>query len=103
MTMGDSGNDYDLNPPSPAGEAGESKPSASKRGRPSHLEEDKQWLKNYMSGGAQRVSTAIRDAEFEGISINRLYRAKESVGVIQYEVDGKKYWKSPELENPFDD
>ena len=103
VTMGDSGNDYDLNPPSPAGEAGESKPSASKRGRPSHLEEDKQWLKNYMSGGAQRVSTAIRDAEFEGISINRLYRAKESVGVIQYEVDGKKYWKSPELENPFDD
>lgn len=97
VTMGDSGNEYDLDPPSSPESSAPSRAS----GRPSHLAEDGAWLLTYLASGPKRVGHAVREAEAAGITIQRLYRAQKSEGVIQYEVDGRKFWRV-DLEEPAD-
>lgn len=97
VTMGTHGNEYDTVPPeAPGGSEG-----GSAAGRPSHLEEDCEWLRTYLESGPRRVSYTRDDAEQAGIAAKRLYRAKESLGVEEYTSEGKKWWRLPTT--PFTD
>jgi hypothetical protein len=47
-----------------------------------------------------------KDAEAAGHSADRLYAARDALGVVEYEVDRRKWWKlpgatSPEAPNPW--
>ena len=93
VTMGSNGNIYDSDPP-----CGSDDPSPTPRssGRPSHLEADKQWLQDYLSTGAKRVSQIRDDATSVSIGAGRLYRAKEALEVVEYEIDGRLWWRLKE-------
>lgn len=83
VTMHDRGNDYDTNPPA----------VVEKPGRSAHLVADCQWLSTYLGCTPKRVSHTREDAERTGISAPRLYRAKQELGVEQFEAEGKKWWQ----------
>lgn len=91
VSMGDHGNDYDLLPPTASG--GEE--PGQKSGKKSiHTAADAVWLNEYLALGAKRVGDTIKDAEHQGINIDRLYKARKSLNnVEQYEVDSRKWWK----------
>jgi phage/plasmid-associated DNA primase len=62
---------------------------------PEHEAKAREWLRQRLSGGQHRVSETITLAELSGISKAALFRAKELLGVVEEEEDGKKYWTLP--------
>lgn len=91
VTMGSEGNEYDTEPPVPSGEE-------RKSGRPSHLNQDKAWLKSVLTHGMLRVSIVRNKATEQGIGASRLYNAKDSLGVKEEEIDGRLFWSLQEEE-----
>jgi hypothetical protein len=88
VTMGDHGNDYDTNPPSPGGEPGRSKPGPNA----ARLQECSEWLNDYLSDGPKRVSITRNAAESAGFDSKLLYRARDILCIHEYELQGKKWW-----------
>jgi hypothetical protein len=88
VTMGDAGNDYDFNPPK--------EPDPPARGRPpAKLEECKAWLKKQLTPTPVRVVDIRRDAEQVPFATDTLYRAKDALGVDEYILERRKWWKLP--------
>ena len=96
ITMTGAGNEYDSNPPAEA-------ESFSRRGpNPDRLDEAKKWLGDRLRDKPSRVTVVRDEAEALAPRIDSklLYRAKDSLGIDEYEVvDGKKkskWWKLPD-------
>jgi len=88
ITMSSNGNTYDQSPP---GDDNIIRPV----GRPSHLDGDMEWLKEYLATGAKRVSQCRADASAANIGAGRLYRAKDGLQVQEYSVDNRLWWSLP--------
>jgi hypothetical protein len=91
VIMGDHGNEYDTNPPE-APEEAEYEPG--KAGRPATaagLAQD--WLRQELSCGARRVGNTVDRAKEAQITVGSLYRARDALGVEQYEMQGVKWWR----------
>lgn len=89
VTMGSNGNTYEIDSPG----AG---PSAPKAGRPAHLEGDMEWMREYLALGAKRVSVCRTDAAAASIGVSRLYKAKDGLQVVEYEVENRLWWRLPD-------
>ena len=90
ITMGTSGNEYDLDPPV------EPEPETGRRGpAPVKLEECKEWLTRFLSPHPARIKDIISAAGEGGHTKTTLYAAKESLGLDEY-IEGKlKSWSLP--------
>jgi hypothetical protein len=53
------------------------------------------WLKGCLDPGPTRVKDVRRQAEAEGFSPPTLYAAAKAVGVEEYVIDKRKWWKLP--------
>ena len=90
ITMGTAGNDYDSEPPK------EPDPVPKKRGpSPEKLEECKTWLAAQLTPNPARVSVVRKAAEQAGHATGTLYAARDALGVSEYELEGRKWWKMP--------
>jgi hypothetical protein len=93
VTMGDRGNDYDTNPPTPADEPGRSKVA-------SKVKEAMDWLKERLRNGPEQVVKIREEAEDKGIRSGTLYRARDELEIVESTntVKGKtrKVWTLPD-------
>jgi hypothetical protein len=97
VTMGDVGNEYDLNPPTePEGYgagagAGPGRPDAKTQAAMG-------WLADFLAHGARAVALCIGEAETAGHAKRTLYRAKDALGVLTDDgFDGRrKLWRLPD-------
>ncbi len=95
ITMKTGGNDYDFEPPK------EPDPVPKKRGpSPEKLEECKTWLAAQLTPNPARVSVVRKAAEQAGHAVGTLYAARDALGVSEYELDGRKWWKLPAQPDP---
>jgi hypothetical protein len=93
ITMGSAGNEYDFDPPR------EPDPAPRRTGPPPvKLEECKKWLAQRLTPNPSRVKDVRGDAEKASFSADTLYRAMEALGVDEYELDRRKWWKLPSVE-----
>ena len=89
MSFGDSGCSFDFNPPAPA------EPAPRKRGpSPEKLNACQAWLAERL-GVPALVADVRRDAEKANHSTGTLYSARDALGVDEYTIDGRKWWKLP--------
>ena len=96
ITMGDAGNEYDPNPPTEP-ETVPRKPGPP----PAKLDACKSWLAERLASGPARVSELRKGAAEAGVissenSADTLYRAHEALKVVEYVLDGRKWWKLPD-------
>jgi hypothetical protein len=90
ITMGNAGNDYDANPPK------EPDPVPKRRGpAPEKLEECKTWLATQLTPNPTRVSAIRKAADQATYGASTLYAARDALGVAEYELGGRKWWKLP--------
>lgn len=91
VTMGDDGSEYDTDPPEAPEEGGgfSGRPS----GPPQRVRDASDWLRDFLKHGARRVSMIRDAAEDKGITAGSLYRAKEFLGLEEYESEGRKWWR----------
>jgi hypothetical protein len=94
VTMGDNGNDYDANPPSPP-ENGEPGQGSSK------VREATDWLLDRLGKGPAQVVALRDEADEMGMTARSLYRAKDRLGIVETEVESagrgrpRKIWTLP--------
>jgi hypothetical protein len=98
LSMGDGGNDYDSNPPAPASqdEPGQRRPGNGQP--PTKVKEAADWLRARLAMGSVRVSYTRDAAQDAGIGTAILYRARDLLGLDEYEMDGRKWWRMPEAD-----
>jgi hypothetical protein len=90
VTMGEEGNEYDLNPPvAPDDADGKARPAKT----PSRLAECKEWLKEEMAGGSVKVGYILSTAEEKEFSTKTVYKAVEQLGVESFTMGRTKFWK----------
>lgn len=85
VTMGDLGNDYDDCPPDVA--------ASPRAAASSKVLLAAQWLSEQLTAGPKRVSHLRTAAEAKEISSTTLYRAKDELGIEEFEAEGKKWWR----------
>ena len=91
VTMGNQGNEYDTNPPCKPGEGG-----SDDGGIPTKIQACMSWLQDLLKSDPKRVSHTRNEAELAGFDAKTLYKAKDRLGVEQFEeADSKKWWKLP--------
>ena len=88
-TMGDRGNEYDLNPPEivrqPAG--------VNVAAKESRIKAAAEWLTGLLKNGSMKVSVVRDAAETKGFSTKTLYAAVEMLSLHQFEMQGRKWWQ----------
>ena len=90
ITMKTGGNDYDFEPPK------EPDPLPRRPGPPpAKLEECKIWLAAQLTPNPTRVSVVRKAAELADFAAGTLYAARDALGVAEYELEGRKWWKLP--------
>jgi putative DNA primase/helicase len=94
VTMGDHGNEYDLDPP----KATDAEPG--KTSNKTEIQKAVDWLWKWLEEGPKAVGSAREAAEEKGISSRDLYRAKEKMPVEEYRSEGRKFWRL--VDDPFD-
>lgn len=88
VTMGNSGNDYDKNPPTaPAGD-GPGQPTAGTKVLQAAL-----WVQSFLSKGPKAVGYTRKQAEEAGFAAKTLYRARDLLKVEEFEAENKKWWQ----------
>jgi hypothetical protein len=92
VTMGSAGNEYDLDPPREPEES-HRKPGPA----PAKLEECVIWLRERLTLNAMPVGILRSEADAAGYSPAVLYRAKDAIGVDEYRVGPRKWWKLPHV------
>ena len=89
MSFGDAGCSFDFNPPTAP------EPTPRKRGpAPEKLEACKRWLTERLETPAPVVEVR-RDAEMAEYSAGTLYAARDAIGVEEYTMSRRKWWKLP--------
>jgi hypothetical protein len=91
VTMGTHGNDYDGNPP----RAPEQEPARVRAtgGDPEERQRCRDWLAGRLTAGPRRVGDLRNEAEATGFSAPALYRARDTLGVQEYTMAGRKWWR----------
>lgn len=90
VTMGTNGNEYDDAPPqAPVDAIGRPGPA------PERQTECASWLREQLTPNPARVSELRQEAEQKGFPVGTLYRAKDGIGVDEYKVDNRKWWRLP--------
>jgi AAA domain len=90
ISMGTAGNEYDFNPPK------EVELIPKKRGPvPEKLEECKKWMTERLTPNPAMVKDVRRDAEQANFSPTTLYGARDALGVEEYTLERRKWWKLP--------
>jgi hypothetical protein len=87
VTMGEGGNEYDDKPPT--------KPESDSRPGPVPVKMNAcmEWLREHLGHTPKRVSV-VRDAAAKaGFSASVLYKAKDALGVEEFEAENRKWWK----------
>ncbi len=88
VTLRDGGCDFDSNPPSV--------PAPNRPGpAPQRLEECKEWLRGDWSPNPAPVQELRTESDKAGFGANTLYRSKEELGVEEYVMERRKWWKLP--------
>jgi len=87
VTMRTGGNDYDATLPGDTAVVGK---------RSSNADPDKSWLREKLAFGAVRVSKLRDEATASGITPGRLYRAKDAIEAVEFDGDGRKFWRMPD-------
>lgn len=100
VTMGDGGNEYDDSPPiapepSEPGMAGYASGRSGAGRPPVACDACTTWLRDRLAEGAVRVSVLRDEAERLGHSTGSLYRTRSVLGIVEAEVQGKKWWSLP--------
>jgi hypothetical protein len=103
VTMGDSGNEYDLSPPSePVKDwsAGRSSGTGKRGPEPAKLEKAKTWLRDRLQAGPEWMRDTFKAAESMidagEFSKSLVYDAAKALNVEQFQDEqGKKYWRLP--------
>jgi hypothetical protein len=90
ITMGNTGNDYDFEPPK------EPDLTPRKRGPvPEKLEECKEWLTKYLTPNPARVVDIRAESEKAGFAAATLYGARNSLMVEEFNLERRKWWRLP--------
>jgi hypothetical protein len=91
VTIGEAGNEYDNNPPTVVDDEADSPRT---RGRvPRKLDACAEWLADQLGKLPVRVKD-IRDAALAaGFSNSTLYKTFHKLDVVEYVVDGRKFWR----------
>jgi hypothetical protein len=93
VTMGDAGNEYDANPPEIDRGDDPGSPGRAGQGRSSRqVQQAAEWLRSRLAHPC-RVKTLRDEAEDANISASTLYRAKEMLRLVEYEQEGRKWWR----------
>jgi hypothetical protein len=87
VTMGDSGNEYDDQPPEP--------PATAPSRKAEKVQACKTWLEAALDVGPKRVNELRTAAEEVGFSAGTLYQSKDELEVEQFEAQGRKWWRLP--------
>jgi hypothetical protein len=96
VSMGDTGNEYDDNPPiAPEGEEAPQRSASA-------VDRCAQWLTGQLDGGAMKVHVLRTAAEAEGFSSKTIYGAKAHLGLEEFTADDRKFWRLPEVRSAFD-
>jgi hypothetical protein len=90
VTMHDGGNDYDGTPPVDPDKGPSGTTSGRKRGQAQA--EAATWLRENLPG---RVFSLRKAWEEAGHGTATIYKAKDEIGVIEDDIDGKKHWSLP--------
>lgn len=97
VTMGDSGNEYDLNPPADVAEGFAPGPRRGPGFASKRVEECREWLSEQLFNGQRRVSQLRSEAEISGFSSKTLYAA---VTVMMNDeelkmelIQGRQWWR----------
>ena len=93
VIIGETGNEYDYDLPS-----GPKCVSLSRRnmGRtPSRLADCKRWLTELLTPDSLGLQAIRSQSNAAGYSPARLYRAREALGIEEYTLDGRKWWRLP--------
>jgi hypothetical protein len=93
VTMGNSGNDYDRDPP--VAPAPDDEPGTARK-RESKVEQAALWLVKTLAGGTSRVAAIRTAGEKVGIDSKLLYRAKAKLGVLESGPKGALEWSLPD-------
>jgi hypothetical protein len=89
MTIAAEGCTFDDKPPTEGPRA--------KGGRPaSKLPICRLWLKGRLTVNPERVKVLRADAKQQGYGPAILYQARDALGAVEYEVDGRLWWKLPD-------
>ncbi len=96
VTMGDSSNEYDNDPPASSDDTGTVSRKANNR-----IDECADWLLDQLSSGPKRVSNTRTEAEAAGFSTKTLYAAVGRAGVEEFLAENKKWWQVRVNESPF--
>lgn len=87
VTMGTNGNEYDKNPPTrPESEPGQAVPETK-------VARAVEWLQEQLTLSPKPVGITRNEAELAGFDSKTLYKAKERLGAVEYESQGRKWWK----------
>jgi len=92
VQMGDTGNEYDTDPPPPPGD--EQMANSAPRATPG-LDKCKAWLEERIRQQPMRVSDLRNAAEAEGFSSKTLYDAKAAIKLEEVSLQGRKWWRFP--------
>lgn len=95
ITMGSGGNEYDSTPP----QAPEQYQGSRKAVDTPQLDACKDWLSDWLSDGQKKVGQTRTEAESKGFPAGTLYRAKANLGVEEFMVEGKKWWRFTTKDN----
>jgi hypothetical protein len=105
VTMGDDGNTYDTTPPEAPEPGGGGGGGNGVQGTPGHVRRAADWLAVRLAMGPVRVSVIRNEAEDAdpAINPNSLYKARDLLGVEEYEQQNRKWWRLTENGQPHDD
>jgi putative DNA primase/helicase len=93
VTMTETGNDYDDNPPAASDDEAL---TPRKRGKvPVKIDACKQWLAEQLASQPLRVKNIRESALAAEYASTTLYKAAARLGVDEYVVDGRKWWRLP--------
>jgi AAA domain len=88
MTIGDEGCTFDFEPPAESPKDQGGRP-------PVKLEECKKWLTERLTPNPAALKEVRSDARNAGFVADRLYQARGALGVEEYVVDRRTWWKLP--------
>lgn len=96
VTMGDAGNEYDLEPPKEPEEGGpfvggqtNAPPSMNR------VQECAMWLKESLSFGPMYLKDILETGKGKGYNVNLIYRAKDMAKVSEDTTEARKRWELP--------
>jgi putative DNA primase/helicase len=94
LTMSETGNEYDDNPPSATTQ--EAFPPRTRGPAPFKFDACKEWLTNQLTAQPVPVKDIRESAMVLGYSTSTLYKLANKLQIVEYLLDGRKHWRLPD-------